>query len=165
MSRPLRRTLSWVFVLAIVAATLIGWNHVPGAGGVINELRWLLARDNVPPQYYNRAKGLILLAEADKPGSRVTLFRVLLIDEDPRVARGAAQVIVDSIMATGGQPNELSNLFCEWVRSAPGNAKIADKLLGPARLGTEDPPDPVGWRELCESGGAASQPGAGDGGG
>jgi hypothetical protein len=41
------------------------------------ELRWLLARDFVPPQHFNRAAGLMLFAEEQEPGSRVELLRRL----------------------------------------------------------------------------------------
>ncbi|MFH1747673.1 MAG: hypothetical protein ABIG44_11585 [Planctomycetota bacterium] len=97
MSRMVRRTLSWVFVLAILVAALIGWNRVPGAGGALGELRWLLGKQPRTTQDYNRASTLLLLANNERMGCRLEIYRALVFDSDERVVDGVLVLLHDEL--------------------------------------------------------------------
>ena len=157
MPRTWRRILSWLFVLAIVAAVAIGWRYVPGAGGTADEIRWLLARDDVPTRHYNRAANLIALAEHHRPGAARDIIDTLVADDDHRVVRGTLALIFDRIRPENRELRDVYAAFDQWrqadPKEPPAVRELITSIFGP------------NWRELCEGGGPASQPGAGNGGG
>lgn len=155
MSRTLRRTLSWLFVLVLIVFAVMGWHHLPGSGGLVDELRWLLARDYVPTSYFNRAAALIHLAEYEQAGTRRRLFEALLSDEDQRVVHSALLLLSDGLKST--RNDDLRTVFCEWLQAHPRRTEVVDEVMS-SQCGLD-------WRKFCESGSAASQPGTGDGGG
>lgn len=125
MSRTHRRTISWLALAALVAATAIGLTRLPGYGGVVAELRWLLARDNIPPELFNRASGLILLAEEHSPGARAELYRALFRDDDRRVLRGAMTVLADQLRHSGDPSGEIRQVLGDWFQHAAAEEKVA----------------------------------------
>ena len=139
MSRPARRTLSCLFVLAIIVIAVIGWTYLPGSGGVVEELRWLLARDSVPPQHFNRAAGLMLFAEKRTPGARCALFTELLRDKHSNVVPNTLTLLADQLRYLYGQRQSplrvykpLWSTFDQWFTSLDEDKRRAHRtgILG-----------------------------------
>ena len=89
------------------------------------ELRWLLARDYVPPQSWNRALGLLSFAEQREPGKRAELYRFMLFDEDKRLAGAGLRLLASDITMPGASLADLRALFREWFAQASVSEKIA----------------------------------------
>ena len=113
-----------MLVLAIIIAAWTGWKLLPGAGGVSAELRWLLARDYVPPQHWNRALGLLRFAEQREPGRKAELYRSLLFDEDERVVYAGVRLLATDFETPGMSLAGLQAVFQEWF----GQASVSEKV-------------------------------------
>jgi len=124
MSPVARRTISWLVVLAVLVAVTLVVRRLPGAGGVADELRWLLACDNPPSRSFNRVSLLIREAEQRQLGARAALFRELLTDDDRRVVRGALVVLADHLRPSGTLHEDLRSVFADWFAAAPVRDKI-----------------------------------------
>jgi hypothetical protein len=123
MSRSARRAISWVGTLAVLAGGAIGLAHLPGSGGVGDELRWLLGRDRVSPKQFNRATGLIVLAERQKAGARTALYRDLLRERDPRLVRNAITLLANEF-GRGHVPDDLAAMFTEWFLASTPEQRL-----------------------------------------
>jgi hypothetical protein len=123
MSRSTRRAVSWIGTLAVLFACGVGLAHLPGSGGVADELRWLLAKDRVPSQQFNRAAGLIILAEKQKLGARAAVYKTLLWERDPRVVGGAITLLANDLGARR-PPDSLLALFTEWFLASTPEARL-----------------------------------------
>ena len=127
MSRTLRRTLSWLFVLVLIVFAVIGWHYLPGSGGLVDELRWLLARDYVPPSHFNRASNLILLGSQEQQDMQCRLFKTLLLDEDRRVVRRALTLLYYHLWLSDRSTEGLRTAFVIWLSHASLEDKIYHK--------------------------------------
>lgn len=125
MSLTLRRSLSWVLTLASLASLGIGTTYLPGAGGVLAEFGWLLARDNSSPAQLNRAFSLLHFAEEDSPGARARLVSALVRNSDLRVVRGCLRCIAPQIPTPGALSEDVSRALREWFRETNTTQKTA----------------------------------------
>ena len=123
MSRSLRRAVSWIGTLAVLAACGVGLAHLPGSGGIVDELRWLLGRGRAPSQSLNRATALILFAEKQRPGTRTALFKELLWERNPRIVRGTIGLLAGQLDIRK-PPDDLLALFTQWFLASTAEERL-----------------------------------------
>lgn len=128
MSLTVRRTSSWVLTLAVLIAIVVGVRRLPGSGGLIEELRWLLgggwASTNV-----NRATLLLYYTEQTDIAASVEMLRQLLDDPDDRVVTGAYLILTDRLPPTidkcARDSSPFVDLLVEWREKADARRMIA----------------------------------------
>jgi len=154
MSVVLRRTASWTATLVLLCAAGVGVRQLPGAGGRIEELRWLLGRAGPVTRHFNQASAIFLDAEAEQWGAGSTLFSTLLTDSDPRVVRNAMMVLGDQMRVSPGE-DALQEIFLDWFCVAsvkhrlafhPGSSACCEAILeNAARSGPTGTPMASLW--------------------
>jgi hypothetical protein len=99
MSRTLWRCTSWLATAALLTAVGLALRHLPGAGGLTGEVRWLLSRRAVNgppiPAPANPVLKLLILRESREPGATAGILGTLLSDRDPRVVDGVLSLAFD----------------------------------------------------------------------
>lgn len=124
MSRTHRRTISWLALATLLGAGAVGLTRLPGYGGVVAEVRWLLARGYTHPDHHLRAAGLIVVAKHESPESHGQIFRALLRDDDPCVVRAALRILEDHLRTLPYARQDLRRAFRTWFREASIEEKI-----------------------------------------
>lgn len=166
MAIATRRSLSWIATLAVIFGLCAGYAHLPGAGGLTAELRWLL-RDCATGPPPRAANLLATQAALTKPDEMSSALNELLHDEGEFVTRGAVLLWSDLM--------RLRDLRRELATAQIARALVAanDRLPPALRVfalqggGAREPLDEI-WQwidqeQRRESGGATSQPSARDG--
>lgn len=155
MSRTTQRILSWLGTLAVAALLAVGVTRLPGAGGPAAEVRWLLAREPLPPAYLRQAAFILLNAPREGPDAHITLYRGLLADTDPHVAHAALTLVVDRLVY-GPDAAELMDLTRDPAVFDALCARIRrDGLCPPAIDAYMTEVHGPDWRQRCESSGPA----------
>ncbi len=124
-----RRLASWVGTLALLAMLGLAWMYVPGAGGVVDEVRWLWGRDHVTGPLANR--GMLLIDASGGPARQAVIARQLLAGDDERVVHQTLVFLVDRTryLSPGHEP--LARELIHWVRGASVRQRLD---LLPARF-------------------------------
>ena len=146
MSLTMRRTVSWLGTLAVLAACAAGITHLPGWIGVPGEARWLLRHAEARPHNLDCVGTLLRPERWPNTEQRRQLVRGLLSDVDSRVVHGTLGVIATQMgvgaWARDGLPGGRADAleFVEWFRGAAAPAKLAQL---PYTLMIADPPPEV----------------------
>ena len=127
MSLVLRRGISWVLTLGLLSSLAIGITHLPGSGGTLDEIRWLLRRDGVPSRDLNRASLLIRMLGREAAHTPGQVFQVLFSDKDPRIVHGAMRAFIDQRQFDlgGPCPKDMCTAYSNWFRRASVAEKTA----------------------------------------
>jgi hypothetical protein len=123
MSRTLRRILSWVFVLTLVAAAAVGRHYLPGRG-VLGEIRWAFAHGATTGQQ-NRAFGLVALLAEHDPAALGDTFATLLRESDPQIVGWSLSALDGRLTYFPSSRGVLDKTFLEWIESADDATKLA----------------------------------------
>jgi hypothetical protein len=122
MSLTARRTLSWILTLAVFAAVALVVRQLPGFGGQLAEIRWLLAQDN--PEALNHASWLLALSASPTRNTLLPLVTELLDNDDPRVVDGTLTVLDDHGFINDSARTKLRDVLADWFRRAPVHQKV-----------------------------------------
>ncbi len=125
MSRSSRRAISWIGTLAVLAAGGVGLAHLPGSGGTVDELRWLLAHSPRRPATLNQAFRVIYETNQRSSGAAAELLRMLLRDERLDVVDGALMVLARSWGYDVASDDADRGVFREWFNRASLDEKLA----------------------------------------
>lgn len=117
-----KRVASLVCFVAIGFAGWWAYQLLPGAGGLANELHWLLAMPDAPTKRFNQAITLTATVHQYEPEKAVAAYRAQIHAKDTQ--RRAHALYFSSFLF--GIDQQFANTFFEWFRATPKEVLIAD---------------------------------------
>lgn len=119
-----RRVTSWLLCAAVAwlaAATVM---RLPGAGGPLEELRWLLRSRDPTREAVGAASAIVGIIAERTPGREADLFAELLADANDSVIRNALLIACNQVSPVPERAR-LAQVVGEWLMSTPLERRIA----------------------------------------
>jgi hypothetical protein len=129
----LRRTISWIAVLACVMLAMLGLRSLPGWSGLREELQWSFA--HAPrARELNRMSQLLVLADIRAPGVTSDYIAELLRSPDPTVVQHTLATVLNMGRTRSRLGREWLLEAIDWLDAAAPearrrHARIANALI------------------------------------